>query len=254
MSLLLLFPSTSVTVTGTGDLQAQNAQISGAGEVTHTGTGDLQSQASAISGSGAVLGTISGTGDLACADSQITGTGLRITTVTGTGDLQAQSSHISGEQEGETEGGWSSERWDWARQPDYKRLRKELEEKEQELLDAEVEEKPEIKEEIEEILEEIDDLPVDNQLALYLDLADREITQPVLPPVVEKEYTEKKEAYSQEVYLEKINKTLLDQNDLLMKQMKVMENTLKELQKTQEEKDKDEEKEIFEIMLQMADL
>ena len=244
-------------VTGTGDLQTQASQISGTGEVEHTGTGDLQAQVSQISGTGAIVGVISGTGDLQAQISKIAGIGNKITTVTGTGDLQAQSSQISGTQiveEDQVTGGWATEEWDWARSPDYQKLRKELKEKEAELEDNP--ESEEIKEEIEEILEDIDQLPVDNQLALYLDFNKPVETKEISEPVIEKEFLEKKEV--KEDYLESINKTLSQQNEILLQQVNVMSEALKALQNTKEDKkeiaEKQEEKEIIELLIQMANL
>ena len=82
------------SITGTGDLDAQVANISGTGEITHTGTGDLDAQASALSGTGSISGAITGTGDLDAQTSAVAGTGE--ITHTGTGDLDAQTSAVAG--------------------------------------------------------------------------------------------------------------------------------------------------------------
>jgi hypothetical protein len=85
--------SVSGTVTGTGALTSQAAEIAGTGEREITGSGALTSQAADIDGTGTVGETTTGTGALTSQSASMAGVGTR--EVTGTGSLQSQAAVIN---------------------------------------------------------------------------------------------------------------------------------------------------------------
>ena len=93
---IFVYSDVAGPITGTGALTAQDATISGTGEITKTGTGALTAGDASISGTGTVsgVGTVTGSGALAAVASVIAGTGVRETT--GSGALTAQAAQISG--------------------------------------------------------------------------------------------------------------------------------------------------------------
>ncbi len=83
-------------ITGTGTLQAQDASVSGAGDVIAVVTGDgiLQAQPAAVSGVGDLISAIEGIGTLQAGDAAVTGAGAIVQD--GTGILQAQDAAVVG--------------------------------------------------------------------------------------------------------------------------------------------------------------
>lgn len=91
-----------VTITGTGDIQAQTATIASTGDIIIEGTGDLIAQAADVDGSGGTF--ITGVGDLDAQSATVAGSGQVTQDITGTGALAAQAAQVNGAGTAATQG------------------------------------------------------------------------------------------------------------------------------------------------------
>ena len=92
-------PTTYTIATTAGALQAQNSSISGSGSVvsgTKTASGDLQSQDATLSGTSIVNSTVVSSGALQAQDATLSGVAGVIQAVSGSGSLQSQAATVSG--------------------------------------------------------------------------------------------------------------------------------------------------------------